>query len=318
MAVLATCVRNEGAYLLEWTAFYRLLGFKKIIIYSNNNTDWSDTLLARLHDYGHITWRPRVLSEKESPQLTAFADLSTELLENPGSPLLQGLEEQEQYLAWLDCDEFLYLKGDKINTIADLLGSYNYPDGLSINWRHFGSSDQEYYTHYPTIERFTQASSPDFVHDKQIKTISRIDKNLYRQITHHRPFKTSNSDAKIIYASENFTEPRAVPSTIIDQGALAICLEEAEIHHKVCQLNHYSIRSKQEYQQKKARGNGYQPTNSDRPHFHDDYFSKRDTNEVSDHGLSEKMSSTLKAAIEAFEKPILEAHKTVISNLLSN
>ena len=245
MAILATCVRNEGLYLLEWVAFYSILGFKRIIIYSNNNDDLSDRLLCRLHDYGYIVWRPRVLAANESPQLTAFASLSSELLGSKNPHLCRGLAEEERYLAWLDCDEFLHIKCNTIQTVPQLLNAYEFPDGLSLNWRHYGSSAQEAYKTGLTIERFLHASSPEFIHDKQIKTISRISSDYYSEITHHRPFKKPGSCAKIIYASSLDHAKRLVPSSIIDRGELAVCAPEAEIHHDICQLNHYSIRSLQ-------------------------------------------------------------------------
>jgi hypothetical protein len=312
MAILATCVRNEGLYLLEWFAFYSILGFKRIVVYSNNNDDLSDELLSCLHDYGYIIWRPRVLAANESPQLTAFADLSRELLELKDSNLLRGLTEQERYLAWLDCDEFLHIKCSTIQNIPQLLNAYDFPDGLSLNWRHYGSSSQNTYTQGLTIERFLYASSPDFIHDKQIKTISKISSDHYSEITHHRPFKKPGSCANIIYTSNPNHEERSVPSSIIDRGELAVCLPEAEIHHEVCQLNHYSIRSLQEYTIKTARGNGYQSQDHNSPHFHDDYFQTRDVNDILDDGLSRNMSDKVHAFIGSLESPIANSHASVV------
>ncbi len=71
--IMATCVRNEGPYLLEWIMHYQLLGFDRIIIFSNDNNDGSDALLAALHEAQIIDWRPRVLLPEQSPQLSALA-----------------------------------------------------------------------------------------------------------------------------------------------------------------------------------------------------------------------------------------------------
>ncbi len=99
---LATCVRNEGPYLLEWVAHYKRLGFDRIVIFSNDNDDGSDELLSAMQDIGLIEWRPRKLEPGTSPQLSAFRAYSKRLLADP--------DEQGGYLAWFDCDEYLILK----------------------------------------------------------------------------------------------------------------------------------------------------------------------------------------------------------------
>ncbi|MFN7604764.1 MAG: glycosyltransferase family 2 protein, partial [Hyphomonadaceae bacterium] len=39
--------KNEGPYLLEWVAYYRSLGFSKIVVYENNSTDRSAVILRK-------------------------------------------------------------------------------------------------------------------------------------------------------------------------------------------------------------------------------------------------------------------------------
>lgn len=55
IALVATA-RNEGIYILEWIAYHRLLGVEAFYIYSNDNDDGSDELLATLAKAGVITW----------------------------------------------------------------------------------------------------------------------------------------------------------------------------------------------------------------------------------------------------------------------
>ena len=48
LAVLT--VRNEGAFLLEWLAHHRAVGFTHILVLSNDCQDGTDTMLDRLDE----------------------------------------------------------------------------------------------------------------------------------------------------------------------------------------------------------------------------------------------------------------------------
>ena len=53
MRVLAIlCVRNEGAFLLEWLAHHRAVGFTDVLVLSNDCQDGSDRMLDRLVEMG--------------------------------------------------------------------------------------------------------------------------------------------------------------------------------------------------------------------------------------------------------------------------
>ena len=49
------CVRNEGAFLLEWLAHHRAVGFDSFLVFSNNCQDGTDTMLDRLAAMGVVT-----------------------------------------------------------------------------------------------------------------------------------------------------------------------------------------------------------------------------------------------------------------------
>lgn len=314
MAILATCVRNEGPYLLEWIAYNKLIGFKKIIIYSNNNTDGSDSLLASLHDRGHILWRPRLLGEGVSPQASAFESLSQELLHEDSSAFLEDIEPEHRYLAWLDCDEYLYIRQSGIETVQDLLEMYSYPDGLSINWKHFGSSDHVSYDLGLTIDRFQRCATTDFFLNKMMKTICKIDPLLFPGvITQHRPCNR-NPLSKIIYPDPSIEGPE-VPAAFIDQGVFASDIPEAKVFHEVCHLNHYAVRSLQEYNLKRGRGNGWDVELGGKPAYPDDYFSVRDRNEIVDASISVAFSERLRNMILTYEDDIVK-HSLIIQKRL--
>lgn len=48
-------VRDEGAFLLEWLAHHRVIGFTDFLVFSNDCTDGTDAMLDRLQDMGQLT-----------------------------------------------------------------------------------------------------------------------------------------------------------------------------------------------------------------------------------------------------------------------
>ena len=49
-----TTQKNEGAFLLEWIAYHKIIGFTDIVILSNDCEDVSDEMLDRLPKSGEI------------------------------------------------------------------------------------------------------------------------------------------------------------------------------------------------------------------------------------------------------------------------
>jgi hypothetical protein len=53
LAILS--VRNEAAFLLEWLAHHRAVGFTDFLVFSNDCQDGTDRMLDRLDALGHLT-----------------------------------------------------------------------------------------------------------------------------------------------------------------------------------------------------------------------------------------------------------------------
>jgi len=300
---LAACAKNESPYLLEWVAHHKLLGFDRIIIYTNDNTDGSDELLAKMQKYGLIDWRPRTLTKEQSPQHSAFAALSRELFANQ--------KEHGGYLIWFDLDEFLVLKMH--STVKELLKYYNYPDGLFINWKHFGSAGEELYRPELTIKRFLRCDSITR-HNKQGKCFSKIDPNLFSLIRNHRPlYKNTQLTGRIIYAANKdkevaFTKEAGDKKDIKDTPS--------PIFHEVAQLNHYSIRSRGEFSLRSARGDGILRLDNNKPVYQNEYFLEHDLNNEIDTLADTKYTNSVKNYIDSLPKELKEINQRLISNYL--
>lgn len=308
--ILATCVRNEGPYLLEWVVFHRMLGFDEVIIFSNDNDDGSDDLLQAMKKHGLIDWRPRRINAGDSPQMSAFLSLSKELLE-------KNVRGKQDYLAWFDCDEFLVLR--KHETIKDLLNYYSYPDSLLINWKHFGSNNHEKYGEDLTINRFVRCDIDNSL-NKGFKAVSKINNDLYKRLENHRPIARSGYWGRVQYANDlsvqEYSNSYKIPREQLLNGKLARAFFDTPFFHEVCHLNHYATRSVEEYLWKAARGNGWLAVDADKLHFRKGYFREHDLNDDYDDHASVKYSGRLKEILKNLPADLLEINKKVINDCL--
>lgn len=56
--LVTTTMRNEGPFILEWVAWYLMLGFDHIVVFYNDCTDHSPALLQALDAAGILTAVP--------------------------------------------------------------------------------------------------------------------------------------------------------------------------------------------------------------------------------------------------------------------
>jgi hypothetical protein len=54
---IVTTMKNEGPFILEWIAYHRAIGVDDFLIYTNDCTDGTDTMLQMLMAKGLCQWR---------------------------------------------------------------------------------------------------------------------------------------------------------------------------------------------------------------------------------------------------------------------
>ena len=294
---IATSIKDEGPYILEWVSYYKMLGVDEIFIYSNDNSDGSDNLLYFLDKFGHIKWIPQEIKEGESAQKISFAKLTQEMHSN--------LNSNKHYVAFFDVDEYLVMHTE--SQVKNLLKFYDYPDALYVNWKLFGSSNHLKYYEQPTICRFNMCIGNSNKNNLG-KCIIKINPNLYREIQGHRPVPiTRNSYGRVIYCTKD-PKGEVVQKDII-YGSNPRRIKECKVHHEICQLNHYAVRSKEEYNWKKKRGNGF-----DLGGYNDNYFRNFDCNKDIDDYAKEKYGVNLIEKMSNYEGIILSFHNKIIKS----
>ncbi len=214
-------MKNEYFYILEWIAYHRLIGFDRIVIYSNDSSDGSVELLNALARCGVISHWLQSTGTLVSPQHAAYAHA------------IQTCATE--WIGFLDADEFLVLKEDE--TVQDFLARFDEDvSAIAVNWRLFGSSGREIYEPGLVIERFTRATDTDHSVNTHFKSIVRASR-VARMAVHNARLKSGdyvNASGERI-ARDNIGRSQGVET-------------------RRAQVNHYCVKSREEFAWKRARG----------------------------------------------------------------
>jgi glycosyltransferase involved in cell wall biosynthesis len=250
-AALCAIMKNECPYILEWVAFHRVVGFGEIFVYDNDSTDNTSDLLARLDAANivkSIAW-PSVAGIP--PQRAAYADVLTRV--------------KSEWVCFIDADEFINLKLDE--TIQTFLRRFPASvSAIAMNWRVFGSSGLSTFEPGLVTRRFTRGSRRDAPVNRHCKTIARA-KDI-EEMHIHRCFLQRGS-----YADE------AGQSVEIQKMGLT-----ASPRTDIVQINHYVVKSLEEFALKQQRGNANRAT-SDADKYqrlNHNFFVAHDLNDESD------------------------------------
>lgn len=255
-AAVCLIVKNEAKYMVEWIAHYLALGFDEILVYDNASTDSTFLLLeslARLEQRIKVRAWPDVAGQV--PQTTAYNDATARV--------------QSEWLAFFDADELLVLKEHAC--IQDFLARYPAQTGaVVINWKLFGSSGAQVYVDELQSVRFRKCAREEpATKDRFIKSIVRVG-NIERAASHTALLKPGFS----------YYNDQMQPVEIIAQSKTPVP------SHVVAQLNHYVVRSRQEFLEKRARGNVARTSSAPDKYGRDEEFWRsHDTNHREDSAI---------------------------------
>jgi len=252
---LYSAMRNEGPDILEWVAWHRIMGFDRIIIWSNDCTDTSDLLLDALQQIGWL------VHHRHSPASGASVqgDVATHALRDPQ---ITGAS----WLLWLDADEFLVVHGGE-RRLPDLLRALSDADGMAINWRLFGDSGHDRSPDQPVIEGFTQASKLGFRLNRSVKTLHRMDSRV-EQLFIHRPVWPAAAQPHVrLVAGDGSPLPAEFVHGTKDNGNPQEMVDKGRQSWKLAQINHYAVKALERVAAKRLRGDGLYANWSDRFDF---------------------------------------------------
>ena len=241
MRVLAVLtVRNEGAFLLEWLAHHRAVGFTDFLVFSNDCQDGTDLMLDRLQEMGLLTHvRNDGPYDDGGIQFTAYKMADK-----------MEIVQQADWIATLDVDEFVNVHvGDR--TVGALIQALDWATAIALTWRLFGCGGQAQYRDAPVTETFVKAA-PVVMYwswrSAMFKTLYRND-GTYSKLGVHRPGAPDKS--KLAQARWADGEGRELDDQFKTNRIFS---NYGRSNYGLVQLNHYPLGAMESYVLKAARG----------------------------------------------------------------
>ena len=229
---LAICiiVKDEARYIEEWLAFHLLQGVHRILVYENGSSDDTLQILHRAAANAPITvidWSDRP-GHFDTVQRAAYLDGATRLI---GS---------SDFVAFIDADEFLHA-GPQQSAAEALREFSSNVSAIAVNQRVFGSSGLVDYDPTLVTTRFVRCTEASYTENQWFKTIARPEQVVEFDSVHSVVIKSG------VYAMSDgadLTRDTDHPghANRIAYGALT--------------LNHYMLRSLDEFRQKQKRATG--------------------------------------------------------------
>jgi len=214
--------RDENAYLREWCEWHYAIGFDRLLIFDDQSkVPLADTVRTFPYFLREVIEVHKVkISDNNRLQLTYLS-------------IIVNLGSKYEWIAFIDTDEFIVPKRDK--NIKTLLKRYRAYGGLVLNWQVFGSNGRLTRNKGSQIDSLIWKAAEDSPVNKHVKSI--------------------------IQPSKVVLEPPGTPHAFsyID-GTYAVNCQRTKVdgpfsdpHVKIAQINHYLLRSREEYLEKAQR-----------------------------------------------------------------
>jgi len=226
-----TTMKNEGAFLLEWVAHHKALGFDQILICTNDCADHTRRMAMRLQTLGLAVHHPTKPWAATSIQRSALKQATR-----------YDIVKHAEWLWVCDADEFLTIKiGDgTVQALAD--AATEHAEVIPVPWRIFGPDGRRHYEEGPITQQFVRAEGPDGQSFAYAKSLFRGLKNVGR-VGIHAPVARADLGRDLRREEPGGQPWRTQPHPMF-----------VAADHSVAQVNHYALRSAQSFLVKRDRG----------------------------------------------------------------
>lgn len=239
---LSVCAiaKNEGPYFKEWLEWHLGKGVEKFYIYDNESTDGTRELLEPYIRSGIVDYK---YWPGHRQQLAAYDDC------------LENNRLSSRWMAFIDLDEFIVPVRDA--SIPEFLKGLESFAAVEINWLVYGSGGRKDKTPGTMMERFRFHSKPEHYLNRHVKSIVNP-RRVFTMIGCHEVARISGDTA------DSHGQP------------VRRHFREREPQQDIIRINHYAVRSYEEFIEKQARGraSGTQPT------VKPEYFVQYDLNDI--------------------------------------
>lgn len=216
MNIALVCIaKNEDNYIDEWIEYHIKLGFSKIFIYQN---DW-----RYKGKYINNDCICLIEYDGQQKQLNSYNDFITNNYNN------------FDWAGFLDIDEFVVLKQD--SSISEFLAKYIDYYSVGLNWSVFGSNGLQFNGDYLCVKRFTKCKKRL---DKEVKCFINFNKAKDTLHFFDSPHNVSQINKTISVDKSHFIN-----------GPFSY---NGRDNRDIAYVNHYYTKTKEEWDQKMARG----------------------------------------------------------------
>lgn len=241
---LSVCAiaKDEGPYFVEWIEWHKAQGVEKFYIYDNESTDGTREILQPYIEQGIVdyTYWPGYRR-----QLAAYDDC------------LARHRLSSRWLAFIDLDEFIVPVRDA--SIPDFLRRFEQFPAVEVNWLIYGSGGARTKEPGTMMQRFRHHSLPGHLLNRHVKSIVNP-RRVFNMIGCHEAARISGHAA-----DSHGNEIRKH-------------FREREPQQDVIRINHYAVRSFQEFQEKQARGRA----SGKQREVKSEYFNQYDLNDIAE------------------------------------
>ncbi|MCD8206392.1 MAG: glycosyltransferase family 92 protein [Bacteroidales bacterium] len=210
--------KNEGPYFKEWLDWHIAQGVEKFYVYDNESTDNTKEVLELYIERGVVDYK---YWPGTRMQLAAYDDC------------FESHRFDSRWIAVIDLDEFIVPLKDK--SIPEFLKRFEDFSVVEVNWLIYGSGGQKTKAEGTMMERFKAHSLPDHILNRHMKSIVNPRK-VYNMIGCHEAARISGSAAD--------SHGNVIRKNFRDRGP----------QQDVIRINHYAVKSYEEFVGKKTRG----------------------------------------------------------------
>lgn len=241
---LAVCAiaKDEGPYFQEWIEWHRKQGVEKFYIYDNESTDNTKEVLLPYIRSGIVEY---CYWPGERQQLAVYDDC------------FDKHRTEARWIAVIDLDEFIVPIKDL--TIPEFLHRMEQYSSVEINWLVYGSGGAKKREPGGVMERFRYHSLPEHKVNTHVKSIV---------------------DPKRVCTMTGCHEAARISGLSADShgNPLKKGFRDRIPQQDVIRINHYAVKSYEEFLEKQLRGRASGTQKTVKP----EYFTQYDLNDIED------------------------------------
>jgi len=237
--LVATCMKNEGPFVLEWLAWHKAAGVTDFIVFTNDCTDGTDALLDRLQALGHLRHLPNPALGTGSAR---FQPIALEYVH-----YLPEFREADFFIS-MDVDEFINVRVGE-GRLADLFEATGEFDVLSLSEINHGANGRMEYERGWVTELFPghEMERPGKGRARRgVKSIVRLSPRI-EKVRNHRP-DVFRDQGPVVWLNGSGGPADSLLEDATENGM------DVRGSYRLASLDHFPLRSLESFLVKKARG----------------------------------------------------------------